>query len=415
MKTLGIYVLFVGKYINNFNRFITSIDKLNSNYKITLNIITDKIDYSKKLISQYRNININIFYTDNLTSKIINICKYNIINKYFDETFDYYLLCDSNIEILSLDNLDQNKLNMNNIYKEKFIFGSLQNIRYFLDYITNKVNWALLFRNINDDIFYIDDFINSDYFKNNNLEINYIDNKNFNVFIRKKTLGIYYIATGKYNNGFLGFMKNIEYFYPDCDKTIILLSDNLSEYDGKIFNGCKIEYHEICGNSWPIVTLYKMHYILKYKGDYDYCCYCNADVVFNKDFKKYENIDLTRFTASKHNWMNDNFQALPLKDDNPNSTSYIGDHIYDYANGCFFIGESTVFYRMCEDVNNMLDIDLKNNIIPRWHDETYLNKWCFTHKDLAQTNIRLIFPCNPNEEGPCYLDYDAVKKPKFGE
>jgi hypothetical protein len=36
---------------------------------------------------------------------------------------------------------------------------------------------------------------------------------------------------------------------------------------------------------------------------------------------------------------------------------------------------------MCNDVSKMVEEDLKKNIIPQWHDESYLNKWCVLNKD----------------------------------
>lgn len=408
MKSLAYYVVITNNYKYNFEYVINSINNIKDKFNITLFIITDNEKYFENYIMP-NNINVEIRHTDKLNKKIINICKYTLYKKYLDESFDLICLSDSNIYIKNLDNIDIDKINV--ITKnEKFILCNINYINNYLNYITHIINNDFCRLIIHNDKHYSYEYISK---YNNN--INLLNENNIEIKENIKTLGIYYIATGAYNTGFEGFLKKINTFYPQFRKTIILLSDELSEYDNKIINGCKIEFHRICGYPWPIVTLFKMQYILEHKGDYDYCCYCNADVEFNENFNKYENIDLTRFTASKHNWMNDNFQSLPLHLDNPNSTSYIGDHVYDYANGCFFIGNAETFYRMCEDVINMMNVDIKNNIIPKWHDETYLNKWCFVNKDLAQTNIRLIFPRNPNNDGPCYLNYNAIKKPKYGE
>ena len=403
MKTLSLYTIITNKYKYNIDILSKSINNLKEYFNIELNILTDSEDFFKKYCN---NIN-NIYHIDLLDKKIFKTCKYNLYLKYIKTNSDYICLCDSNVEILTLNNINFDNINL---YKNgKLIISNSNNIDNFLKKFTFKINWDLVCGKIFDDKYYINDYITE------NPNINMIDDINIKIYDNIKTLGIYYIATGKYNIGFKNFIKNLDKFYSNFKKTIILLSDNLSEYDGKIINDCFIEYHEICGNPWPIITLFKMYYILKYKGDYDYICYCNADLEYNENFKKYENIDLTRFTATKHNWMDDNFQALPLKDDNPKSTSYIGDHKYTYVNGGFFISDATIGYKMCEDVVNMMKTDIENGIIPRWHDETYLNKWCFTHKDLAQTDIRLLFPLYPNEEGPFVLNFNLIKKSKVGE
>ena len=45
---------------------------------------------------------------------------------------------------------------------------------------------------------------------------------------------------------------------------------------------------------------------------------------------------------------------------------------------------------MCKDVYNMCEIDLMKNIIPRYHDESYLNKWVQLNLDKVAPPIKLI-------------------------
>ena len=46
---------------------------------------------------------------------------------------------------------------------------------------------------------------------------------------------------------------------------------------------------------------------------------------------------------------------------------------------------------MCKDVSEWVESDLKRCIIPRWHDESYLNKWKTLHED--QCNVVRIWDC----------------------
>lgn len=401
MKTLSIYTIISKKYKYNIEFILNSINNLKNNFNVKLHIITNDEDFFNDYIND-DNIQVHYF---NILYKIFKTCKYHIYMKHVLDDSDYICLCDSNVEINSLNTIDKDKLNF--YENEKCVIGNYNNINKFLNDITVKINWDLVYWSVFNDKYYID------YYKSNNDNfINITDGIEIKENI--KTLGIYYIATGCYNVGFKNFIKNINLFYPQFKKTIILLSDELSSYDNTIVNDCKIEYHKINNYPWPIITLFKMYYILKYRGEYDYICYCNADLEFNKNFNKYENIDLTRFTATKHNWIDDNFEALPLSNDNPKSSAYIGDHIYNYVNGGFFISEANIGYKMCEDVINMLNTDINNGVLPTWHDESYLNKWCFTNKDLAQTEKRILFPCFPKNDGPFYINYDTIKKPKYG-
>ena len=63
-----------------------------------------------------------------------------------------------------------------------------------------------------------------------------------------------------------------------------------------------------------------------------------------------------------------------------NSIAYINEP-YKYIHGGYFFGPSNIVKQMCDDVSKMVEEDLKKNIIPQWHDESYLNKWCVLNKD----------------------------------
>jgi hypothetical protein len=62
----------------------------------------------------------------------------------------------------------------------------------------------------------------------------------------------------------------------------------------------------------------------------------------------------------------------------PESTFYIpineGDYYYQ---GCFNGGKSDEFLKMSKILDNMINVDLKNNITPIWHDESSLN-WYYS-------------------------------------
>ena len=65
---------------------------------------------------------------------------------------------------------------------------------------------------------------------------------------------------------------------------------------------------------------------------------------------------------------------------NKNSVAYI-DGLYAYAQSGFFIGPSEIVFKMCQDVHRMTELDLRKNIIPSYHDESYMNRWIQDNKD----------------------------------
>lgn len=211
----------------------------------------------------------------------------------------------------------------------------------------------------------------------------------------KKIVGIYYIATGIYKNNFKEFLESIHNFLPIYNKTIILLTDGLEEYKNYSKDNINIEHHYIEDHPWPIVALFRFHYILKYKTNCDYIFFINSNAVI-KENKSIHWFDQNKINVTKHftyrSGVLTTYEMLLPSDDNPNSTSYIGNIEYTYCQSGFFGGPNNLIYEMCEDIVNIIDIDLKNNIIAKWHDETYFNKWLYSKKyDNKLINITDVF------------------------
>lgn len=51
---------------------------------------------------------------------------------------------------------------------------------------------------------------------------------------------------------------------------------------------------------------------------------------------------------------------------------WIGKH---YFQGSLLGGTTSAFLKMCETCNRWIDLDLLNNLIPIWHDESMVNKY----------------------------------------
>lgn len=200
-----------------------------------------------------------------------------------------------------------------------------------------------------------------------------------------KTLAIYYIATSNYKSGFEHFKKNLHHFFPNFKKTVIVISDGLSQYDGVEENGITYKVFNIQHFCWPIISLFKMKFILDFKVDCDYVSYFNGDLQCNTNYDYYNsNINFNKLNATFHTHSNDsiiydggNFACIDI-----NSKAFINKP-YKYIQGGFFFGPSHIVYKMCKDVYEMCENDLLNNIIPQWHDESYLNKWCVENKELV--------------------------------
>ena len=188
-------------------------------------------------------------------------------------------------------------------------------------------------------------------------------------------IGIYYIATDTYKCYIKNFIDTISKFRVGKKKEIIFLVDELQEINDQINKDIKIKQYLISDAPWPVIALLKMWYINKYKQDFEEVYYFNANAQVVNDLPDCEDkLLLTRHTHADHTQF-DGYKFMAIQDDNPNSLSYIGYHDYTYVQGGFWGGNAKIVYDMCESVSKWVENDLKRCIIPKWHDESYLNKW----------------------------------------
>lgn len=219
-----------------------------------------------------------------------------------------------------------------------------------------------------------------------------------------KHIAIYYIATDKYKEAFNYFKQDLKYFYPNFRKTIIILSDGLEEWDNVIENNITYKVYHIDHFTWPIIALFKMKYIYDHRIDCDYVCYFNADLQYNKDYfdPELSILDLNKLNVTEHSYAyyynrkydNDLFYDMKIDEIykkflSENSVSWIDDK-YKYIQACFFFGPSDIVYEMCNDINDMINTDLKINVIPKYHDESYLNKWVLLNNEKVAKPKRLV-------------------------
>lgn len=182
-------------------------------------------------------------------------------------------------------------------------------------------------------------------------------------------IAILTIATGKYKNYLPELYSGIrKYFLCDNEKQIFLFSDD-----------AKNKYF-LPNLPWPLVTLLRFNYFNQIKEEllkFDLVYYIDADIKINDYITKeiYPNNHLQIVTA-EHYW---NFNSSFLYETNQNSTAYV--NIYDssfiprYCQGCFFGASAPTFLKMSHELEKNINVDLKNNIIAKWHDESHLNKY----------------------------------------
>lgn len=190
-------------------------------------------------------------------------------------------------------------------------------------------------------------------------------------------IAILYIATGKYFIFWDRFYESAKKFlFSDNEKELqfFVFTDN----DGKLSEDVKVTRIE--NESWPYPTLKRYHYFLQLETElreFDYIYFFNANTLFVAP--------IGDFLLPKHH-AGFVFVQQPTTLTQSNlefgyerrvqSKAYIkkGEGKY-YIWGAFNGGKSSSFLSMAKKINEWTESDRNKNIIPIWHDESYLNKY----------------------------------------
>lgn len=184
------------------------------------------------------------------------------------------------------------------------------------------------------------------------------------------------IATGKYNSLFANFKsKLLHNFLPNKHTDIFLFTDDLS------INHNSLIY--IPHLPWPLCTLLRFHHINKHKErfkDYKYIYYLDVDMIADSLIGDDVLPINDEIVCVSHYWNYDSYESY--ENTNSKSTAYIEcdkNIKYHYCQACFFGSTNKSFLTMSVELENNINVDLKNNIIAKWHDESHLNKYIMSH------------------------------------
>ena len=190
-----------------------------------------------------------------------------------------------------------------------------------------------------------------------------------------KKIAILTISTGKYIQLFENLKKTILInFLPNYEKTIFLFTDN----DYVETNNIKIK--KILHLPWPLNTLLRFNYfntIIEELKEYDLIYYIDSDVIIhniiNEEIFPNNSNDIV---CVEHFW---EFKCSYPYENNKSSTAYVDvtdlNFNPEYCQACFFGAYKDVFFKLSDDLRNNINLDLKNSVISKWHDESHFNKY----------------------------------------
>lgn len=195
-----------------------------------------------------------------------------------------------------------------------------------------------------------------------------------------KKVGILYICTGKYEIFWNTFWENAQKkFLNDCELHFFVFTDSENIKD----NGRNLHVYLIEKLGWPFDTLFRFHLFNRFASDLskmDYLMFMNANIIVNQTILSSEILpDSEELFGVLHPGFYNCPKSVYTFEKNSSSTAFLEENFRQiYFFGAFNGGKTAAFLTMSKILAENIDIDLQNNFIACWHDESHLNKY-FNH------------------------------------
>ena len=126
---------------------------------------------------------------------------------------------------------------------------------------------------------------------------------------------------------------------------------------------------------FPYISMSRYRHFVDKKevlAEMDYLYYVDADSLF---LNVGDEILGERVTTRHPGWFHRESIDCPF-DRNPNSNAFVSyDYKGPYFQNCFQGGYSKEFLKMSEILAERTKMDLGNDVMPLWHDESHMNKY----------------------------------------
>lgn len=228
-----------------------------------------------------------------------------------------------------------------------------------------------------------------------------------------KKNAIIVLATNNYLPIGLRLISKIHKHYKNIDNLDIHLvtdrdvSDKV-KYDNVIF-------HNRVAKDWTLSTVLKLD-VCKYvceNYDYNYIGCLDADTNIHKDFSEDE------IFAESFVMKHASTGITPPREhyeSNPKSSAYVDPSEYReiYYQTCYFGGNKQIMLDMVNLAIELRDIDFNNNIVAKWTDESYLQKYFIKNPPLKEFEPlnQDLFPLTIDDKGSTQVKFFTGKYKK---
>lgn len=184
-------------------------------------------------------------------------------------------------------------------------------------------------------------------------------------------IGWLVIGTNKYLELGVECLESIKEKYTGSQsQKFFLFTDRVDEVKQDWITTFEIE-HEV----FPYISMSRYRHFVDQKevlAEMDYLYYVDADSLF---LNVGDEILGERVTTRHPGWFHRESIDCPF-DRNPNSNAFVSyDYKGPYFQNCFQGGYSKEFLKMSEILAERTKMDLGNDVMPLWHDESHMNKY----------------------------------------
>lgn len=204
------------------------------------------------------------------------------------------------------------------------------------------------------------------------------------------TASVCIVATHNYKSFLYNLLRGIDkYFLVDHEVTCHLFLDDTNFEYKKSFERIKIETHLIPPYKFPEASLLRysvMYWMPRSEyGDYMYYIDVDSQII---DYVGDE--ILAPVVATLHPGY---YNGGGSWGDDKRSLSYtLPENRKKYFCGGFAGGSSDHYYAICRLLKEQIDVDEKNGVIAKWHDETFWNFYLSTSGGFLELSPEYMMP-----------------------
>ncbi len=206
---------------------------------------------------------------------------------------------------------------------------------------------------------------------------------------KKAKVGLIIISTGKYHEFTNPLINSADrYFLNEYDVSYFIFSDKQQN----VLTNRNVTQIHIEHVQFPFATMNRFKYFTENKNifkDMDYLYYADVDALFVNNIGDEIIGDLVGVRHCGY------YHGGGTYENNSQSVHYVDPSLYKYYfAGGFNGGSKENYLKLAEWCYFKIEEDLKNNIIPRWHDESSLNRYFLDNEPTIILSPSFHYPQN---------------------